>query len=676
MKKILSGILALGAAAMLIPSCSVENPANNSEKAGKNLKTIEFRSTSLETKSYFDTDNISDSKVPVIFTGNEGGVAVSCNMYKSTKSTPNHIYADNAPTISDDGKTLTYSIEMEESDTIDTYTFYAIAPASAYANYIVDDGIEVVIPASQSSTDEYPLDESAMIMIGWNGTPRKEFPTETVDVKFHHVGAYLWMTLTGIDFTDENIKTLTISSENDNLSGTVYYSPDKEDEPGMNGFYKGNKSVTVNVEDRTVTDGSLDVWATVGTISGGTQLTFSLATDQGNLYTVTKVLTKDDEPVEDLVSGQIAKFKLDFSSATKSEEIKTVTIAEFLAAKESSTQKYQITGKITSIANSTYGNITIEDDSGSVYVYGLTATELGYGATNDKSFSSLGLKVGDTVTLVGYRYSYNGTDEVKSAYYISHVSGKSSEEETEEVKTVTVEEFLAAEESSTQPYQLTGTITEIKNSTYGNFTLKDDSGSVYVYGLTKTNLGYGATNDKSFSSIGLKVGDTVTIIGYRYSYNGTDEVKSAYYVSHVSSSGEEEDEGIPLNSSATWSSATHDTYGTGYSTTIDGVTVAYYKYNSTSAPIAASDDHIRVYKNSVIVVTAPSGKTIDNIVFTCKSTDKCANLTDPKDSTKTVGTADTTTKTITCSNVNANEFVGCASNGQVRISKMEINYTE
>lgn len=100
-----------------------------------------------------------------------------------------------------------------------------------------------------------------------------------------------------------------------------------------------------------------------------------------------------------------------------------------------------------------------------------------------------------------------------------------------DAKKVTVAEFNAAAESDTQKYQLTGTIDGTVNETYGNFDLKDDSGSVYVYGLTATDLGYGAKNDKSFASLGLKKGDKITIIGYRGSFNSKIEVMYAYFVS-------------------------------------------------------------------------------------------------------------------------------------------------
>ena len=126
-------------------------------------------------------------------------------------------------------------------------------------------------------------------------------------------------------------------------------------------------------------------------------------------------------------------------------QIKTVTVASFLGAVDSYTQKYQLTGKISNIVKdkndsskpNAYGNFDLSDDTGTVYVYGLTKTEQGLvyengsytgKANNDKSFASLNLKEGDTVTLIGYRYTYNKNQEgekveVLGAYYVSHTSG-------------------------------------------------------------------------------------------------------------------------------------------------------------------------------------------------------------------------------------------------------------
>ena len=101
---------------------------------------------------------------------------------------------------------------------------------------------------------------------------------------------------------------------------------------------------------------------------------------------------------------------------------------------------------------------------------------------------------------------------------------------TEDVEQLTIEQFLTKEVGDVW-YQLVGKVKDITNATYGNFTLVDDTSSVYVYGLTATKTD---TNDQSFQSLGLREGDVVTLIGRRAEYNGAPQVSGAYYVSHES----------------------------------------------------------------------------------------------------------------------------------------------
>ena len=200
------------------------------------------------------------------------------------------------------------------------------------------------------------------------------------------------------------------------------------------------------------------------------------------------------------------------------------SVADFLA-QPTGTALFKLTGKVEKLQTGDYGNFNLTDGTGSVYVYGLTATKV---EKNDKSFPTLGIKEGDVVTIIGTRAEYNGTAQVGGpAYYVSHIGHK----------TATVAEFIAAAEDDTR-YMLTGIVSNIamdkndptKENAYGNFDLTDETGTVYVYGLT---VGPVAKNDKTFSKIGLKNGDKVTIVGTRTSYNGTVQVGGpAYYISH------------------------------------------------------------------------------------------------------------------------------------------------
>lgn len=223
-----------------------------------------------------------------------------------------------------------------------------------------------------------------------------------------------------------------------------------------------------------------------------------------------------------------------------------VTVAEFLAAEiDEDGQLYEITGTMKGLSNETYGNFDITDETGSVYVYGLTSTPI-LGQSNDKSFSQTGYAEGDKLTIVGTRGDYNGKAEVMGPAYPVRLKTGGSEPEPEpepqpELTKATVAEVLAAEVSDDVWYELTGTITEIQNAEYGNIVIEDETGSILVYGLTKE--WNGGSNDKSFSEIeGLTAGDIVTLGGTRDEYDGEPQIGgTAFYISHVDGEAPEVD---------------------------------------------------------------------------------------------------------------------------------------
>ena len=211
-----------------------------------------------------------------------------------------------------------------------------------------------------------------------------------------------------------------------------------------------------------------------------------------------------------------------------------VTVAEFLSAQIDDNQLYELTGIMEGPVNTEYGNFDITDESGSVYVYGLTSTVI-LGESNDKSFSTLGYVEGDTLTIVGTRGDYNGKPEVMGPAYAVRAKGGSPAPDPDpepELTKATVAEVIAAEVSDDVWYELTGTITDVQNTEYGNIVIEDETGSILVYGLTKE--WNGGSNDKSYSEIGLREGDIVTLGGTRDEYNGEPQVGgTAFYISHV-----------------------------------------------------------------------------------------------------------------------------------------------
>ncbi|WP_430811774.1 MULTISPECIES: BACON domain-containing protein [unclassified Carboxylicivirga] len=187
------------------------------------------------------------------------------------------------------------------------------------------------------------------------------------------------------------------------------------------------------------------------------------------------------------------------------------SIAEFLAAEVGNTQ-YRLSGVITGISNDTYGNLYLRDFSGETYVYGI------------EDFADKGLKEGDIITIVGTRAEYKGTPQVKGAVLESSIS----------VIPATIADVLAKEDSRDIYYMVTAQVTSIVREDYGNMNLKDSSGETYLHGCYP---GYGASGDDRKGLIaakGLKVGDTLTVIANKGSYEGSNQLTNGIYFSHES----------------------------------------------------------------------------------------------------------------------------------------------
>lgn len=118
-------------------------------------------------------------------------------------------------------------------------------------------------------------------------------------------------------------------------------------------------------------------------------------------------------------------------------EIKYTTIAKVL--EENAVGKtFFVKGSVTKIVNTEYGNWTIVDETGSIYIYGTLDAN-----GQDKNFASLGLEEGDMVEISGPYSVYNDTPQLKYVTILKHEKGaiKLLEKETlveKDVKTVDI----------------------------------------------------------------------------------------------------------------------------------------------------------------------------------------------------------------------------------------------
>lgn len=208
--------------------------------------------------------------------------------------------------------------------------------------------------------------------------------------------------------------------------------------------------------------------------------------------------------------------------------VKTVTVAEFLDAKDKFAM-YRMTGTVTGDINADFASFDLKDESGTVYVY----------TVNNASEYGSRLKAGDKVTLRGAYTEYNGKDEVVDCTIESLEPGQGGDPdepatEPTSATPVTIAEFLDKTVNNTDWYELTGEIISIENgNAYGNFTIQDNTGSVYIYGMVKAWAG--GKNDQSFNEIGVEIGDVVTLWTLRAEHNGNPQgggSNPAIYKSH------------------------------------------------------------------------------------------------------------------------------------------------
>ena len=188
--------------------------------------------------------------------------------------------------------------------------------------------------------------------------------------------------------------------------------------------------------------------------------------------------------------------------------------------------KYSVTGVIKSIANTTYGNMTIEDAEGNtLYLYGLYSAD---GATRFDAMTAQPA-VGDTITVSGIIGNYNGA-QMKNAWMTAHTPAAPEGGDTTE-STVTLSIFastgtLGADETISWNFDnFTVTIARNGSTTAIRTT---DTNHYRFYGSNKMTLV--AKNGETIEQAIITVTeskyvqilvDSLTAAGYTATANGT-----------------------------------------------------------------------------------------------------------------------------------------------------------
>lgn len=242
-------------------------------------------------------------------------------------------------------------------------------------------------------------------------------------------------------------------------------------------------------------------------------------------------------------------------------------------------------------------------------------------------------------------------------------------------------------------YQIVATEVEKVETTGPKFsvsttTLTAKAGDTSASFDVKGNVKWTVASDNAAYTVSPASGDgagTVTVkfaanetekdVTVKLTVSTTEEVATKSYtvvLTHKgkSAAGEGDTKTITIATDNAWTADNHKDYKAGFSFTKDGVKYGYYKSSSTITMVAPSNDHIRVYKNAVLEIVPPAGKTITSVVMnTVHHADKCYNMKVLGSATEAV--ADIKAFTISWSG-NSDKFVAQAVNGQVRITGITV----
>ena len=396
MKKILFSAIAIAAMAV---SCQVEKLDEGAAPGGQ---TVKITAELPDTKTVF---NPEDKTVAWEESDELTVVVNSSSAYKFTKETGSNTFTASGVELGDGENT--YHVLYPYNSNIKN------VDATGYAFKDETNKTYIAIPSTDAAKQDGINSTSHIkgVMYGYATADGSASPS----VQMHQLTALLKIDVTNNHTEPIEVRSITVSTDATGqlLSGTYYINLETGETESRGDKYTYNYTTlgVTNVTMEAGATGTFWVSAHPFSVPQGSKLTISVETDKG--------VSSDERTYEsalEFAAGTVNTASFNFEAP---EAIEKLTVAEFLA-KEVGNVYYELTGTISNISSTEFGNFDLTDDTGTVYVYGLTATKA---TSNDKSFSSLGLREGDVLTLVGTRAEYKGTAQVGGpAYYISHVA--------------------------------------------------------------------------------------------------------------------------------------------------------------------------------------------------------------------------------------------------------------
>ncbi|MBQ7390040.1 MAG: OB-fold nucleic acid binding domain-containing protein [Clostridia bacterium] len=254
----------------------------------------------------------------------------------------------------------------------------------------------------------------------------------------------------------------------------------------------------------------------------------------GTLITAGKAIPKTaDHKFKDGVCTVCGVVKIDESETVIAEwkaQYQTITVSEALTLCEQfveapSEARYYIVATVKSVDNASFGQLTIEDETGEMMVYGTNSSD----GSLKYDQMDVELKAGDLILIYGTLQNYkSNTKEVQNAWLIDHYAKEvvPPSIDVEPDSTITIEKALeiAGYVGANDHFYITGTVVSVTKPQYGAMIITDGTNEISVYGSYSADgsVGYADMEDKPYK------GDTVTVYATLQLFNGTAEIKNAW----------------------------------------------------------------------------------------------------------------------------------------------------
>ena len=147
-------------------------------------------------------------------------------------------------------------------------------------------------------------------------------------------------------------------------------------------------------------DATVPEWLTVTPRSGGSEVTgivFAADANTGSSARTANLVVN--------VGSRKQRFTV-IQAGPGAYEAPISTIAEVMAGNDG--QTFRVRGTVTTISNTNYGNLYVQDETGTIYIYGLFNAKGQY-PKDAGGWNTFGVESGDVITVQGPRTLYNGT---------------------------------------------------------------------------------------------------------------------------------------------------------------------------------------------------------------------------------------------------------------------------